>query len=137
MWSHEIVTMDADLARAPAEYVGGLLWLRGRDGGYTAVDPVTGTTTVRADRWRHCVGRVQAVAQGFVLANAGGKLIRLSSDGHLAEQMSIAARITSLHDAGPWRILVLTKGALVAVDVDAQNGHTSQEADAAARQADM
>ncbi|MBD3145316.1 PQQ-binding-like beta-propeller repeat protein [Microbispora bryophytorum] len=109
---------DADLTASAAEFTGEVILLRERGAGYVAVNPENGSAL-----WNVGVGQPLAEGvgrddKGFVIISRGGVLFRLSSDGHVLERSSSAARVIALRDLGAGEVLMITKGTLRMIVID-------------------
>lgn len=114
---------ERDLAPRAVDLCGGLLWLAGRRGGYTVVDPSDGAERWRIQHDRRFVASVASVAGGFAIADEGGSLFRIDLAGLVSERARLTQRIRDLREQGPSKFLLLAKGSLLAVDASRPSGH--------------
>ncbi|MFC3451679.1 outer membrane protein assembly factor BamB family protein [Amycolatopsis speibonae] len=110
-----LVHAEQDLFPRAVERRGGLLWLAERRGGCAVVDASDGTARWRIDHDRRFVPSVASVDGGFVIADEGGLLFRIEQDGAVRERVRITQRIRCLRGQAPSRLVLLTKGSLLAV----------------------
>ncbi|MFC9252282.1 outer membrane protein assembly factor BamB family protein [Amycolatopsis thailandensis] len=106
---------EHDLIPRAVERCGGLLWLAHLRGGCTAVDESDGTVRWRIDHDRRFVPSVAPVDGGFAIADEGGTLFRIDHEGAVRERVRITQRIRDLRGQAPSRLVLLTKGTLLAM----------------------
>ncbi|RSN63130.1 hypothetical protein DMH01_11005 [Amycolatopsis sp. WAC 04182] len=112
-----VVRAERDLMPRAVDLCGGLLWLAERRGGYTVVDPSDGAERWRVQHDRRFVPSVASVDGGFAIADEGGSLLRVDLAGGVNERVRITQRIRDVREQVPSRLVLLTKGTLIAVDV--------------------
>jgi outer membrane protein assembly factor BamB len=122
----ELVLAGSPLLSVAPQHVGGLLWLRERGTGFTVADPHDGRVLWRTDVRRAAFGQVIAEDRGsgggFLLADAGGSLLFVDDRGQVVERVKITQRVRALRRLGPGRVLVITKGTLLAAAVEGAAG---------------
>ncbi|MCC8250864.1 PQQ-like beta-propeller repeat protein [Saccharothrix sp. NEAU-S10] len=118
----ELVVAGSPLVPVAPQHVGGLLWLRERGTGFTVADPHDGRvvwrTAVRQAAFGEVIAEDGGSGGGFVLADAGGSLLFVDSRGQVVERVKITQRVRELRRLAPGRVLVLTKGTLLAAAFD-------------------
>lgn len=120
----ELVLAGRPLLPVAPQHVGGLLWLAERPTGFTVADPDDGRvrwrTAVRPAAFGQVIAGDRGGGGGFVLAGAGGFLVSVDSRGQVVERVKITQRVRALRRLGPGRVLVITKGTLLAAAVGVQ-----------------
>ncbi|MEV1121054.1 PQQ-binding-like beta-propeller repeat protein [Actinosynnema sp. NPDC049800] len=113
-----LVLAGTPLVASAPRHVGGLLWLGERGTGFTVADPHDGRVlwriAVRPAPFGQVVADDRGRGDGFVLADAGGFLVFVDPRGQVVERVGITRRIRALRRLGPGRVLVITKGTLLA-----------------------
>ncbi|MFK0249860.1 PQQ-binding-like beta-propeller repeat protein [Amycolatopsis azurea] len=118
-----LVRAEHDLAPRAVQRCDGLLWLAEWRGGCTVVDAAEGTARWRIGHDRRLVPSVASTGGGFAIADEGGLMFRIDKDGEVRERVRVTQRIRSLHDQEPSRLVLLTKGSLLAIGKGDRGGH--------------
>jgi len=121
--AREFVVADRDLGSSAPVHAGGVIWMRDRQSGFAVADSHDGHVLPNVDLPQPPVDQVVAVGAGFVVAGTFGTLFYLDIDGHVIAKETVSRRIRSLHRLGSERVLVMTKGTLLAAQI---NSHASQ-----------
>ena len=113
----ELFRHDRDLADAGVSTVGSVVWARERRAGAVALDLTTGAALWRVTAGPDSVGQVVPAAAGHVLATRRpGMLLLVDDTGRPRERQLVEQQISGVRVLTPGVLLVVAKGALLAVD---------------------